>query len=185
VPWVAPKLVPVIVTGAPTAPVVGDRLVMLGADTTVNVLLLLATPLTVTTTPPVVAPVGTVATIELAPQLVIVVAVIPLKVNVLDPCGEPKFVPVIVTEAPTAPVVGDRLVIVGAAKELPERSAHRRLTPIRRHAVCVKIYSSYRFDSLQMHQNSPRYEPSSRKLNSSAWSTLLTLRIRNSERVHP
>jgi hypothetical protein len=113
VPWVAPKLVPVIVTGAPTAPVVGDRLVMLGADTTVNVLLLLATPLTVTTTPPVVAPVGTVATIELAPQLVIVVAVVPLKVNVLDPCGEPKFVPVIVTEAPTAPVVGDRLVMFG------------------------------------------------------------------------
>jgi hypothetical protein len=142
VPWVDPKLVPVMVTAAPTAPVVGDRLVMLGALTTVNVLLLLATPLTVTTTPPVLAPVGTVATIELAPQLVIVVAVVPLKVKVLEPCVEPKFVPVMVTEAPTAPVVGDKLVIVGAAKELPERSAHRRLTPIRRHAVCVKIYSS-------------------------------------------
>jgi hypothetical protein len=86
---------------------------MLGALTTVNVLLLLATPLTVTTTPPVVAPVGTVATIELAPQLVIVVAVVPLKVNVLEPCVVPKFVPVIVTEAPTAPVIGDRLVMFG------------------------------------------------------------------------
>jgi len=50
VPWVAPKLVPVIVTKAPTAPDVGDKLVMLGADTTVNVLPLLATPLAVTTT---------------------------------------------------------------------------------------------------------------------------------------
>jgi hypothetical protein len=142
VPWVAPKLVPVIVTAAPTAPDVGDRLVMLGADTTVNVLPLLATPLTVTTTFPVVAPVGTVATIEVPPQLAIVVAVVPLNFTVLVPCGVPKFVPVIVTDAPTAPVVGDRLVIVGAAKELPERSAHRRLTPTRRHAICVKIYSS-------------------------------------------
>jgi hypothetical protein len=137
VPWVDPKIVPAMVTTAPTAPVVGDRLVMLGALTTVNVLLLLATPPTVTTTPPVVAPVGTIATIELAPQLVIVVAAVPLKVTV--PCVVPKFVPVIVTAAPTAPVVGDRLVMLGAAKEAPERRAHRRLTPTRRHAVCVKI----------------------------------------------
>src|SRR5271170_926431 len=112
-PWVEPKFVPVIVTDEPTAPDVGDRLVMLGADTTVNDDPLLATLLTVTTTLPVVAPVGTVATIEVAPQLPIVVAVVPLNFTVLVPCVEPKFVPVIVTDAPTAPVVGDKLVMLG------------------------------------------------------------------------
>jgi hypothetical protein len=113
VPCVVPKFVPVIVTGAPTAPDVGDKLVMLGAATTVNEEPLLATPLTVTTTLPVVAPVGTVATIDVAPQLVIVVAVVPLNFTVLVPWVVPKFVPVIVTDAPTAPDVGDRLVMLG------------------------------------------------------------------------
>ena len=113
VPCVEPKFVPVIVTDAPTAPDVGDRLVMLGADTTVNDDPLLATLLTVTTTLPVVAPVGTVATIEVALQLPIVVAVVPLNFTVLVPCVEPKFVPVMVTDAPMAPDVGDKLVILG------------------------------------------------------------------------
>ena len=140
-PWVEPKFVPVIVTDAPTAPDVGDKLVMLGADTTVNDDPLLATLLTVTTTLPVVAPEGTVATIEVAPQLVIVVAVVPLNFTVLEPCVEPKFVPVIVTDAPTAPVVGDRLVILGAAKAAPEKTAHRRTHPTRRHVIRVTICS--------------------------------------------
>ena len=76
---------------------------------------LLFTPLAFTTTLPVVAPVGTVATIEVALQLPIVVAAVPLNFTVLVPCVEPKFVPVIVTDAPTAPEVGDRLVMLGAA----------------------------------------------------------------------
>ncbi len=54
-PWVDPKFVPVIVTTAPTAPEVGDKLVMLGAATTVKFTPLLALPPTVTTTLPVVA----------------------------------------------------------------------------------------------------------------------------------
>jgi hypothetical protein len=103
VPCVEPKAVPAIFIDAPTAPEAGDRLVMFGAATTENDLPPLACPLTVTTTSPVVSPVGTVATIELAPQLVIV-AVIPWNVAVLVPWVEPKFVPVIVTEAPTAPM---------------------------------------------------------------------------------
>src|SRR6266436_1036367 len=74
----------------------------------------LATPLTVTTTLPVVAPVGTGATRLVALQLV-GVAVVPLKVTVLVPCVAPKFVPVIVTDVPTVPEVGFRLVMVGAA----------------------------------------------------------------------
>ena len=84
-PCVDPKFVPVIVTEVPTAPEVGDRLVMLGADTTVNDDPLLATPLTVTTTLPVVAPVGTVATIDVELHVVMVVAVVPLNFTVLDP----------------------------------------------------------------------------------------------------
>jgi hypothetical protein len=119
-PCVEPKFVPVIVTDAPTAPDVGDRLVMLGADTTVNDDPLLATLLTVTTTLPVVAPVGTVATIEVALQLPIVVAVVPLNFTVLDPCVEPKFVPVIVTDAPMAPEVGDKLVILGVGSTVKD-----------------------------------------------------------------
>jgi hypothetical protein len=103
----------VIVTRVPTAPEGGDRLVMLGAATTVKEEPLLANPPTVTTTFPVVAPVGTVATIEVAPQLVITVATVPLNVTVLVPCVVPKFVPVIVTEAPTAPDGGDKLVMLG------------------------------------------------------------------------
>ena len=107
---VDPKFVPVIVTAVPTAPEVGDRLVMLGADVTVKLTPLLATPPTVTTTFPVVAPAGTDVAMLVALQLV-VVAVVPLNVTVPV---DPKFVPVIVTAVPTAPEVGDRLVMLGA-----------------------------------------------------------------------
>jgi hypothetical protein len=113
-PCVEPKFVPVIVTAAPTAPLVGDKLVILGADTTVKLTPLLFVPPTFTTTLPVVAPLGTVTTMLVAPQLD-TVAVVPLNFTVLLPCVEPKVVPVIVTVAPTAPLVGDRLVILGDA----------------------------------------------------------------------
>jgi hypothetical protein len=98
---------------------------MLGAGTTVKLLPLLAVPETVTTTFPVVAPVGTLATMLVALQLV-AVAVVPLNFSVLLPCVEPKLVPVIVTEAPTAPVVGERLVILGAAKALEGRANNEK-----------------------------------------------------------
>jgi len=81
---VEPKLVPVIVTDAPTAPEVGDRLVMFGAGRTVKLIPLLSTPLTCTTTLPVVAPVGTGTTIDVALQLVGVAAVL-LNLTVLVP----------------------------------------------------------------------------------------------------
>src|SRR5689334_5225710 len=79
---------------------------------TVNVTPLLAAPPTVTATSPVVAPVGTGTTILIALQFVGVAAV-PLKVTVLVPCIKPKFIPVIVTDVPTGPDVGFRLVIDG------------------------------------------------------------------------
>jgi hypothetical protein len=113
-----PKFVPVIVTCVPTAPVVGDRLEIVGPvpdPVTVKFTPLLATPPTVTTTFPVVAPDGTVVTIVVEFQL-LVVAVVPLNVTVPE---DPKFVPVIVTCVPTAPLVGDRLEIVGATAVTP------------------------------------------------------------------
>jgi hypothetical protein len=92
---------------------VTDSCAMLGAGgVTVKLTPLLATPPTVTTTFPVVAPVGTGTTILVALQLV-GVAVVPLKLTVLPPCGAPKFVPLIVTAVPTAPELGDRLVMIG------------------------------------------------------------------------
>src|SRR5439155_11392084 len=109
VPCVAPKFPPVIVTDVPTNPDAGFRLVMLGAGTvTVKLTPLLATPPTVTTTFPVVAPVGTGTTMLVALTLV-GVDVIPLNVAVLVPCVAPKFAPVIVTDAPTNPDAGLRL----------------------------------------------------------------------------
>src|SRR5262245_61135453 len=73
---------------------------------------LLAMPLTVTTTFPDVAPEGTLATIRVAVQLV-TEADEPLKRTVLVPCDEPKFDPLMVTEVPVGPDVGDRLVNAG------------------------------------------------------------------------
>ena len=106
-----PKSVPVIVTDVPTAPAAGSRLVIDGPVGVVTVKLTpsLATPLTVTTTSPVVAPAGTVAVIEVSLQLVVEAAV-PLKVT-LPPV--PKSVPVIVTEVPTSPEGGSNRVITG------------------------------------------------------------------------
>ena len=112
-PCAGPKFDPLIVTTEPTAPVLGARLEILGAGVTVNVDPLLACPPTVTTTDPVVAPVGTGAVIDVALQAV-GVELTPLKLTVLLPCGVRKFVPAITTEVATAPVLGVRLVIVGA-----------------------------------------------------------------------
>ena len=67
---VAPvKLVPLIVTLVPTAPLVGEKLVIAGPLVTVNALVLVAVPCgVVTLSGPVVAPAGTVAWIEVAEQ---------------------------------------------------------------------------------------------------------------------
>src|SRR6266478_1465474 len=80
---------------------------------TVKLTPLLAAPPTVTTTLPVVAPLGTAAVMLAALQLV-AVAVVPLNFTVLVPCVAPKFAPAIVTEAPTNPDDGFKLVMLGA-----------------------------------------------------------------------
>src|SRR5437588_2115026 len=75
---------------------------------------------------PVVAPVGTGATILVAFQLVGVTAV-PLNVSVLLPCVDPKLVPVIVTDVPVVPDVGLMLDTCGgggAALNAANPAAH-------------------------------------------------------------
>ncbi len=111
-PWLAPKLLPVIETAVATGPLDGDRLVSVGVGTTVNVSALLASPATVTTTLPLVAPAGT-GTAMLLADHVVGVAAVPLNVTVLVPLLAPNPVPLIVTAVATGPVVGDRLVSVG------------------------------------------------------------------------
>ena len=70
--WVAPvKLVPVMVTEVPTGPLVGVKLVMVGAGITVKLPLLVAVPPgVVTLTVPVVVPAATVAVIWVAESTV-------------------------------------------------------------------------------------------------------------------
>jgi len=112
VPSVEPKFVPVIVTEVPTTPEVTERLVIFGAEATVNATALLDPPVVFTTTFPVVAPDGTGTAIVDVLQLVGVAAV-PLKVTDPVPWVAPKFAPAIATSAPTAPTVGDTFVILG------------------------------------------------------------------------
>jgi len=109
---VAPvKLVPVRVTLVPTGPLVGAKLVMVGGlAVTVNALLPVAVPPgVVTLRSPVVAPVGTVAAIDVA-EVTAKVVPTPLKATAVAPV---KLVPVIVTLVPTGPLVGAKLVTVG------------------------------------------------------------------------
>ena len=72
-------------TGVPTGPAVGFKLVMLGGAMTVKFKPLLAWPPTVTTTLPVVAPVGTATTMLVALQDVAGDAVVVLNLIVLVP----------------------------------------------------------------------------------------------------
>jgi len=100
----------VIVTDVPCNPDTGFSEVIFGA--TEKFTPLLAIPPTVTTTFPVVAPVGTGTPMLVSPQPV-GVAEVPLKVTVLVPWCGPKFVPAIVTNVPTEPEVGFKLVMFG------------------------------------------------------------------------
>ena len=112
-PCAKPNPAPEIDICAPTDPEVLLRLEITGAGVTVNGTPLLATPASVTTTFPVVAPVGTDTEILVGVQARPEPTTTPLNETV--PRVGPKFVPVIVTEVPTGPEVGERLVIFGAA----------------------------------------------------------------------
>jgi hypothetical protein len=105
----------VIVTGVPTTPEAGVRLVIDGPEITVKVTPLLATPPTATTTLPVVAPLGKLIVILPALQLVAVPALIPLNATVLPPWLAPKLLPAMVTAVATLPVFGERPEMAGGA----------------------------------------------------------------------
>jgi len=105
------KLVPLIVTVVPTPPLVGEKLVIVGGGMTVKLLALLAVPPgVVTLIGPVVAPLGTVAAIEVD-EFTVKLALVPLNRTVLAPV---KFAPLMVTVVPTPPLAGEKLLIVGA-----------------------------------------------------------------------
>jgi hypothetical protein len=54
---------------------------------------------------------------------------VPLKVSVLAPCVAPKFAPLIVTDVPTAPDVGFRLVMLGGGGAVTVKFIPLLVTP--------------------------------------------------------
>jgi hypothetical protein len=116
-PWVEPKLTPVMVTEAPTNADVGE-MPRIPAEVSVKSKPLLFRFDTLTTKFPVIVPPGTAATICVLLQLV-GVKVTPLNETELDPCVEPKFVPVTVTDVPAGPLIGERPVRFGTAVFAP------------------------------------------------------------------
>lgn len=111
---VAPvKFVPVTVTLFPAAPLVGEKLVIVGAGSVTEKLAAeLAVPPGVTTEIfPLVAPAGTVAVICVAFTTENDVATVPLNDTDVAPVNP---VPVTVTLVPAVPLVGEKLVIAGA-----------------------------------------------------------------------
>ena len=105
------KFVPVITTLLPTVPPVGENVVIVGGAVTAKLTALVAVPPgVVTASGPAVAPAGTVVVIWVA-ELTVKVALTPLKLTRVAP---EKLVPVTTTLAPTGPLVGEKLVIVGA-----------------------------------------------------------------------
>jgi hypothetical protein len=113
---VAPvKFVPVIVTVVPTGPKVGVNEAIVGTPVlvTVNLWELQSVPPGVVTQIfPVVAPLGTVAVIWVDETTLNVLEETPLNVTLVAPV---RFVPVMVTDVPTGPLVGVNEVIVGVA----------------------------------------------------------------------
>ena len=110
---VAPlKFEPVIDTLVPAAPDAGVNDVIPGAVAlTVKLVLLVAVPPgVVTVIAPVVAPIGTVAVIDVELEALKPDAAVPL--NFTD-VAEPRFVPVIVTLVPTGPDPGVKELIDG------------------------------------------------------------------------
>ena len=105
------KLVPVTVMIVPAFPLVGEKLLMVGAGTKVKfVALLTVPPAVVTLISPVEAPAGTSSLTILLDQLVIVVTATPLNLAAVTPL---RLVPVAVTSVPTPPEAGVKEVMVG------------------------------------------------------------------------
>src|SRR2546427_10803030 len=105
------RFVPLMVTAVPTGPLAGERLAMVGGLSTVNVFALVAVPPgVVTLSGPVAAPAGTAVWIALSEETV-KLALTPLNATAVAPL---KLLPLMVTLAPTGPLVGVKLEIAGA-----------------------------------------------------------------------
>src|SRR6266446_8033102 len=125
----------------PTAPI-SPSLQPEGSDVTENDELFAVCPFTVTPNTPELALAGTTATMPVFDQFA-TRAVVPFNLIVLLPCAEPKFVPVIATEDPTAPELGETLAIVGAcARVRPAHASENKSAAIRlRVRVRIRIAS--------------------------------------------
>ena len=119
VPALPPRLVPLIVTTVPGAPLFGTTLLIAGVRT-VNAIPLLCNPAMVATTFPLVAPFGTTAVTIVLVQFVIEAGRL-LKVTV--PVVPVKLLPAIEMDAPGSPLGGVKLLIVGG-------TATVKLTPL-------------------------------------------------------
>ena len=108
---VALKLVPVIITEVPTAPLVGLKLVMVGAGINVNPARVAVPPGVVTLTLPEV-PDPTTAVMLVAKTTLNDVTAVPPKLTAVAPV---KLVPVMVMVVPLPALVGLKLVMVGIA----------------------------------------------------------------------
>jgi hypothetical protein len=119
---VAPvKPLPAMTTLVPTAPTVGSKLVIVGALVTTKSDELVPVPSgVVTEIGPVVAPLGTIAVIWLA-ELTVKLAATPAKLTDVAPV---KLAPAIVTLVPALPLVGLKLVMVGAGRAAGRTSTH-------------------------------------------------------------
>jgi len=107
------NFVPLIVTLVPTGPLVGAKLAIAGGLSTVNELELVAVPPgVVTLTGPLVAPAGTAVWIALS-EVTEKVALTPLNATAVAPV---KLEPLIVTEVPTGPLVGEKLAMAGTVR---------------------------------------------------------------------
>jgi hypothetical protein len=134
------KFVPVIVTVIPSAPLVGVKLVIVGALVDVVVIVkslddVTVTLFTVTAILPVVALVGTV-TVSCVSVAAVTVAVIPLKVTVLAEVDVLKLVPVIITVVPTTPLAGVKLVMVG---DVVASSSSLQAETVNRHTAITAV----------------------------------------------
>ena len=119
------KWLPLMVTDVPTAPLDGEKLLIVGTVPPVTVKFgpLVAVPdAVVTVILPVVAPAGTVD-ITWVFETKLNVADVPLNFTPLTPV---KLVPLMVTAVPGAPLDGEKLLIVGMAGT----TKSVRLTPI-------------------------------------------------------
>lgn len=109
---VAPaRLAPLIVTEEPLGPLIGAKPVIAGGGTTLKIpALVVVPPGVVIAMGPLAAPAGTTAVILLPLLLIVNVALVPANVTLVVPL---RFWPLIVTDAPTPPLCGEKLVIVG------------------------------------------------------------------------